>query len=419
MFGFGKKNQDDAYTNINGVKIFVPSSYKKIIPVSPHKKIFDFEVHTFLGLEKCIKPGDIVLDIGASYGVMSALMSKLTGKDGKVFSFEANEEVLIKAKELASVNKPDNIKFHNFLVGEKSKDEMDFYVISGFNSVASSANPEILQKNPKAIKKKITTISIDDFCDKYGIIPNCIKIDIEGSEYIAVKGMKKILEEHTPDLIIETHGAEIDGIGGSLNQLIQLLESFEYSFFDLKRGNMTTRQEYTSRYIGENSTLLVSLKLRERKFVEELEAESRKLLEEFKERNDTRIKDMEISKLANSGDYHEIIRRLHELPIDSDNMEEQYYLALSLHITGLNHNEALQRYGKALENGFSPFWVYYNRGALNYRLHNIKEATDDLHEASKLDPNHEGVKSSLQSIKEKKYLSEASREFSEKTDNKN
>lgn len=54
-------------------------------------------------------------------------------------------------------------------------------------------------------KSGINSITIDDFCEKEGVKPTHIKIDIEGAEIYALKGMINTLKNYKPKLYIEFH----------------------------------------------------------------------------------------------------------------------------------------------------------------------------------------------------------------------
>ena len=86
--------------------------------------------------------------------------------------------------------------------------------------------------------------------------------------------------------------------------------------------------------------------------------------------------------------FWEVLDRIEDLPIDSDNASLQYYLALSLHHTHSTAriDEALVRYDKALENGFEKFMVYSDRGFLYHLADDIKNARKDLLLAFELKP---------------------------------
>jgi len=386
-------------SNINGVRLKVPSSFEGVLPVSPSTKIFDFEPYSFYGLKTFLDKDYVVFDIGSSYGVMSALISSLIGEGGKVFAFEANSEILNTAEELISANSFNNrVRFHNYVVGNYDQKEIDFYVIPGHNGVASSLNENILN-NKEAKKVKVPTIKIDNFCEENHIMPNCIKIDVEGAEFIVLDGMRKILEVKSPDIVLETHGLGISGIEGSLKNIFDLLDSYQYLYFDMMSFNIINGKEFTKKYVNSNGTVLVSKKLRDDKFVKFLKSFRAEILEAEK-----RVRKYHwlarIRNLTNLKRYDQVITRLEEIPLDSNNPEGHYYFALALHTTGKDYLKALRHYTKALEQGFEPFWVYYNRGSLYNILGETKKAFDDLKNAEKIDPAHKGVKSILSQIEE-------------------
>ncbi len=52
-------------------------------------------------------------------------------------------------------------------------------------------------------------LSLDDFVYKQGNpAPAAVKMDIEGGEVLALPGMRRILEEHHPLMLLELHGPE-------------------------------------------------------------------------------------------------------------------------------------------------------------------------------------------------------------------
>jgi len=54
----------------------------------------------------------------------------------------------------------------------------------------------------------VATVSLDDYADKYGVVPSFVKMDVEGAEVAVLDGARRILREYHPRLLIELHGAE-------------------------------------------------------------------------------------------------------------------------------------------------------------------------------------------------------------------
>ncbi|HEV2389561.1 MAG TPA: FkbM family methyltransferase, partial [Nitrososphaerales archaeon] len=54
---------------------------------------------------------------------------------------------------------------------------------------------------------EVDSTTLDDYCDKRGLIPDWIKIDAEGAEPLVTRGMQRLLKEHHPSVILEFHAA--------------------------------------------------------------------------------------------------------------------------------------------------------------------------------------------------------------------
>ena len=94
-----------------------------------------------------------------------------------------------------------------------------------------AANPELtwlLRAHHASISERTDAVSgrlaLDDiaFSDD-GFVPDFIKIDIEGDELAALKGATRLLSEHRPGLVIETHSAELEA------DCRELLEELSYN----------------------------------------------------------------------------------------------------------------------------------------------------------------------------------------------
>lgn len=83
----------------------------------------------------------------------------------------------------------------------------------------------------------VPTIRLDDLL-RHEARVDMIKIDIEGAEYLALKGAEKLLEKHRPALIAELNPVALGTVSGkSVADLLGLLVSFGYRAFDFRGGN--------------------------------------------------------------------------------------------------------------------------------------------------------------------------------------
>ncbi len=139
--------------------------------------------------EKYIKQGDIVLDVGASFGFYSVFSSR---KAKKVFSFEPTTRAADLLKRNLELNHITNVELHQYGVGNVEQElflEADPYC-SGGNTILTSASS-------KTTKVKVMPI------DKVVLHADFIKIDVEGMELQVLEGMKHLLKNSKPVILLE------------------------------------------------------------------------------------------------------------------------------------------------------------------------------------------------------------------------
>ncbi len=92
---------------------------------------------------------------------------------------------------------------------------------------------------------RVQAISLDDFCDKFALRPDFLKMDIEGAEYDALLGAKKTISQCRPKLLIELH--HFDG-NAATNPVPKLLMEWSY------RIQWIERWEWTSHILARPAT---------------------------------------------------------------------------------------------------------------------------------------------------------------------
>lgn len=140
-----------------------------------------------------IESGDVVLDLGANYGLFSSLASS---KNCRVYAFEPTE-VIVKQflNHLAEID--ENIQIINKAVSNKTG-------ISSFklNPGKSSCN-SLVESNTTDLTAQVETITIDEFVQEQDLSSvDFIKADIEGAERLMLEGARNTLREYAPKLAI-------------------------------------------------------------------------------------------------------------------------------------------------------------------------------------------------------------------------
>ncbi|HUQ95868.1 MAG TPA: FkbM family methyltransferase [Bryobacteraceae bacterium] len=208
-----------------------------------------FEWQAMLGLIAVLRPGMTAFDVGCSYGILTCLISRMVGEAGFVHAFEANSEVVEWTARTIQLNAIESrVRLTCCCVGESSGGEVEFFRVPGAGSVASTRNAEILKFHAAAESEPIPLLSLDDYCATIERAPDCLKIDVEGSECLVLRGARRLLERHRPALVLETHGLEINGLGGDVGEVCGMLDAAGYVLMDLTRREFVTAAVYARRY---------------------------------------------------------------------------------------------------------------------------------------------------------------------------
>jgi FkbM family methyltransferase len=168
-------------------------------------KSHDSEIRLAKFLIHSLSEGHTFLDIGAHYGYFSLLASKLVGKTGKVFSFEAAPKTYRILKKNQATQQ--NMSCHNFAVSDETS-TLTFYEFPNLYSEYNSLDIKQFQEEPWFAKNppkevKIKSIILDSFLKNKDIDLKVIKIDVEGAEFKVINGLKQFLKNNTPILVME------------------------------------------------------------------------------------------------------------------------------------------------------------------------------------------------------------------------
>lgn len=220
----------------------------EIVSLSIYRFGFFEEGLTRMVLEY-LKPGMTFFDIGAHFGYFTLLASVIVGNEGQVHSFEPTPSSFDVLK--TNVSNKGNVFLNNNAVFSKKKiisinDYGTKY--SAFNSIYNARIPQNIRKKLKVEKYKVETISIDEYVENNGVVPDFIKIDAESAEHEILVGMKKTINRFHPIITIEVGDMDVEGVPTS-KKLINFLIQRGYKPYEFKDGkilhhNLKKRYQY-------------------------------------------------------------------------------------------------------------------------------------------------------------------------------
>jgi FkbM family methyltransferase len=156
-----------------------------------------------------ISAGDTVLEAGGHIGYVTMYLAQLCGATGQVVVFEPAPDnlrylrqnvsnlaqVRIVEKAVGSANGPRDL-FVEELTGQNNSFFSEYEVFQK-NAVTAGYDAGGYRRLP------VDVVRIDDYCAETGMRPDFVKIDIEGAELEALRGMEEVTARTRPRFMVE------------------------------------------------------------------------------------------------------------------------------------------------------------------------------------------------------------------------
>ncbi len=140
-----------------------------------------------------VREGDVVVDVGAHWGYFTLLAASRCGERGRVFAFEPHPKNLALLKKNIEANGLKNVETVQKAVSHQAG-SVKLFVSSLTGGHSLVAPPLEGSAHLEAID--VDTVALDDFFPAGRAEPRLVKMDIEGSEPLALAGMHGLIERN-------------------------------------------------------------------------------------------------------------------------------------------------------------------------------------------------------------------------------
>jgi len=166
-----------------------------------------------------VKPGQVILEIGAHLGAHTVFLAKATGPRGRVIAFEPQRLLFQILCANVALNGLTNVFAHQSAVGREPGQivvpAIDYTKAGNFGGLGLG-NRELSDGEP------VTVVTVDGLG-----LPAChmIKVDVEGMEEDVLAGAEETIRRFRPKLYVENDRQERSGA------LIQRLFDLDYRLY--------------------------------------------------------------------------------------------------------------------------------------------------------------------------------------------
>ncbi|MDB4883234.1 MAG: hypothetical protein JWL95_2000 [Gemmatimonadetes bacterium] len=162
-----------------------------------------------------LRVGARVFDIGAHQGVVAMMLGEIVGPSGRVVAVEATEHNADVALQNVAANELSQVS----VVHAAGAD------VPGVLHFAPRMNGHVADAKEASVS--VRAVTVDELTAEHGV-PQVVFIDVEGYELHVLRGARRTLADHRPDLFVEVHmGEGLERFGDAEDLLALLPDGYE------------------------------------------------------------------------------------------------------------------------------------------------------------------------------------------------
>ena len=201
-------------------------------------------------LARKVRPGSVMLDIGANVGYYAAALGPaLRTVGGRYHAFEPLPSNLGRLGQFVTTNRlNDTVTVHPFGLGDR---DGEFGIQKGLGEIGPTGNAYLTDNTDG---QRVTVRRLDDVAAEFGW-DRCdlLKVDVEGFEMSVFRGGRRFLEATKPLIVTELHPYWMAARGWGVPDLNNFFMPLGYRLYGLGRTNTDEPRRVTERGDGRST----------------------------------------------------------------------------------------------------------------------------------------------------------------------
>jgi FkbM family methyltransferase len=180
--------------------------------------------------------GNVVLDVGANIGYYTLIFARGVGPEGRVFAFEPEPGNFALLQENVAANGYRNVTLSRLAASDRAG-RARLYL-----DPVNAGDCRIYDSRDNRPSVEIETVRLDDVFEASPERIDLIKMDIQGAEAAALRGMRRLLERHRQvRLVLEFWPYGLQLFGADPEEFLETLCEAGFALWNLneRRGELS------------------------------------------------------------------------------------------------------------------------------------------------------------------------------------
>ncbi len=186
-----------------------------------------YDLQTQLFLRHVLTYGETLIDVGGNIGMISLLGARLVGEAGRVITFEPNPEAASRIQEMLDDNGIRNLTLHRAGLSDETG-QFTLSVITDHLGMGTLAEVEPEHIDLVSRRHTVDVRRGDDLIGAEVTGQVALKMDVEGFECRAIRGLLGTIRRLRPAIVTEVSEHHLRRAGASSAELFDLLHGEGY-----------------------------------------------------------------------------------------------------------------------------------------------------------------------------------------------
>ena len=201
-----------------------------------------YELATQLFVKQFVQLGDTFIDVGGNIGMITLLAARCVGASGRVHTFEPNPVAFARLKRALEENGIAHVTARQLALGDKPG-ELVLNVLMGHTGMGTLGEVREKDRDKITDRHTVQVVRGDDALPPHLRAPATIKIDVEGFECQALRGLSETIRRLRPAVIAEALTETLARAGETVESLTGLMRGHGYDayFLDIRPSGLRYR----------------------------------------------------------------------------------------------------------------------------------------------------------------------------------